>query len=95
MIELDQVTKRFYNPEPIVAADRVSFRCEPGEIFGLLGPNGAGKTTTLRILSTLLRPDEGIARVAGHDVLTAPEQVRASIGFLSAIASRIDTGQPS
>ena len=56
----------------------------PGAIFGLLGPNGAGKTTTLRILSTVLRPTGGRAVVAGFDVLTHPEEVRAQIGFMSA-----------
>jgi sodium transport system ATP-binding protein len=84
MIEISNLSKRFYNPEPVVAVDKVSFTCRPGEIFGLLGPNGAGKTTTLRILSTLIRPDEGSAVVAGHDVSSAPEAVRRSIGFLSA-----------
>ena len=84
MISLSHVTKRFYNPDPVVAVDDVSFSCQPGEIFGLLGPNGAGKTTALRILSTLLKPDTGSAEVAGHDVLIAPEKVRQSIGFLSA-----------
>jgi sodium transport system ATP-binding protein len=84
MIELKNVSKRFYNPDPVVAVDGVSFRCEPGEILGLLGPNGAGKSTTLRILSTLLKADSGTALVAGHDVGAAPEAVRQSIGFLSA-----------
>ncbi|WP_423817264.1 ATP-binding cassette domain-containing protein [Saccharomonospora viridis] len=51
-----------------------------GQVLGLLGPNGAGKTTVVRILTTLLRPDSGEASVAGHDVLTEPDAVRASIG---------------
>jgi sodium transport system ATP-binding protein len=63
------------------AVDGVSFACEAGEIFGLLGPNGAGKTTTLRILATILKPTRGTASVMGHDILEAPEQARASIGF--------------
>jgi sodium transport system ATP-binding protein len=62
----------------------VSFECHPGAIFGLLGPNGAGKTTTLRILSTVLRPTGGRATVAGFDVSTMPEAVRANIGYMSA-----------
>jgi sodium transport system ATP-binding protein len=61
----------------------VSFRCEPGKIFGLLGGNGAGKTTCLRLLATILRPSSGDAAVAGFDVVTQPERVRANIGFLS------------
>jgi sodium transport system ATP-binding protein len=62
----------------------ISFEATPGAIFGLLGPNGAGKTTTLRILSTVLKPTGGRAVVAGHDVVTDPEGVRASIGYMSA-----------
>lgn len=84
MISVDNLTKRFYNPEPITAVDGVSFACEPGEIFGLLGPNGAGKTTALRMLATLMVPDGGVALVNGHNVVGAPELVRQSIGFLSA-----------
>ncbi len=68
---------------PSVAVDGVGFSCRAGEVFGLLGPNGAGKTTTLRMLSTVLAPTAGRARVAGHDVVDAPDAVRASIGFLS------------
>ncbi|MCB9794005.1 MAG: ABC transporter ATP-binding protein [Alphaproteobacteria bacterium] len=82
-ILVEDLAKTFFRPEPVAAVDGVSFRCDPGEVFGLLGPNGAGKTTTLRILSTLLRPDAGRAVVAGHDVTEAPEAVRASIGYLS------------
>jgi len=66
------------------AVDGISFACQPGEIFGLLGANGAGKTTTLRMLATILTPSAGRATVMGHDVTTAPEQVRRSIGFYSA-----------
>jgi len=53
---------------------------QPGEIFGFLGPNGAGKTTTLRMLSTLLQPTGGTARVAGCDLLTQQDRVRDRIG---------------
>jgi sodium transport system ATP-binding protein len=62
----------------------VSFTCEPGRIYGLLGANGAGKTTTLRMLATLLQPVSGTITVAGHDAATAPEKVRANVGFLAA-----------
>lgn len=67
----------------VTALDQVNFDVQPGEIYGLLGPNGAGKTTCLRILSTVLRPTGGAARVAGYDVETQPAKVRAHIGFMS------------
>jgi len=65
------------------AVDRVSFEVEQGEIFGYLGANGAGKSTTIRMLIGLLRPSGGSASVAGHDVATAPDAVKASIGYMS------------
>jgi ABC-2 type transport system ATP-binding protein len=58
-----------------------------GTVLGLLGPNGAGKTTTVRILTTLLRPDEGSARVAGYDVATEAARVRARIGLAGQAAT--------
>jgi sodium transport system ATP-binding protein len=64
--------------------DGIDFECVVGEVFGLLGANGAGKTTTLRMLATILAPTSGTALVAGHDVVTAPEAVRRSLGFYSA-----------
>lgn len=65
------------------AVNGLSFTAYRGEIFGLLGPNGAGKTTTLRMLSTLIRPDEGDAVLDGHSLCTSPAEVRARIGFLT------------
>ena len=62
------------------AVDGVSLRVAPGEIYGFLGPNGAGKSTTVHILTTLLPPTEGSARVAGHDVLSEGRAVRDEIG---------------
>jgi len=66
-----------------VAVDDVSFKCFPGEIYGLLGPNGAGKTTVMRILSTLMKADEGDATVLGKSVKDDPAGVRNSIAFLT------------
>ena len=66
-----------------VAVDSVSFTVEKGEIFGFLGPNGAGKTTTIKILCGLLMPSSGVARIAGWDVSTHPEEVKKSIGYMS------------
>jgi ABC-2 type transport system ATP-binding protein len=60
---------------------------EAGIVLGLLGPNGAGKTTAVRILTTLLLPDEGTARVAGFDVLRDPARVRERIGLAGQYAA--------
>jgi sodium transport system ATP-binding protein len=86
MIEATLLTKVFHDRRKgdILGADRVSFRVEPGSIYGLLGANGAGKTTTLRVLATLLRPTSGTALVAGHDIVREPDKVRANVGFLAA-----------
>src|ERR687897_432171 len=62
------------------AVDGVSLRVAPGEIYGFLGPNGAGKSTTVHILTTLLPPTSGTARVAGHDIVREGPQVRDAIG---------------
>jgi ABC-2 type transport system ATP-binding protein len=62
------------------AVDGIDLRVEPGEVYGFLGPNGAGKSTTVHMLTTLLPPTSGAARVAGHDVLHEGPAVRASIG---------------
>lgn len=92
MIELAGLSKSFldYRRGWVSAVTDLDFICRPGEIFGLLGPNGAGKTTTLRMLSTVLKPTAGRALVAGFDVLTQPEQVRAHIGYLSASTNIYD-----
>ena len=79
-IESDRLTRRFGKT---VADDAISFSVRPGETYGLLGPNGAGKTTLVRMLTTLLAPTSGTARVAGFDVVHQRGKVRASIGTVS------------
>ncbi len=64
------------------ALDKLSLVVEPREIFGLLGPNGSGKTTLFRILSTLMTPSAGQARIAGFDVAKQPHEIRARIGIV-------------
>ena len=66
-----------------VAVNDLSFVMYKGEIYGLLGPNGAGKTTTLRMLSTLIKPDEGDAYINGVSIRKEPEKIRKMIGFLT------------
>jgi sodium transport system ATP-binding protein len=85
MIEARGLCKQFHDKKRgvIRAVDKVSFRCQPGQIYGLLGANGAGKTTTLRLLATILEPTEGTAIVAGYDIVEHPQEVRAQVGFLS------------
>jgi len=70
-----------------VAVDGVSFVVPVGSVLGLLGPNGAGKTTTVRMLTTLSRPTAGTGRVAGHDIIKEPDQVRRSMGLTGQVAT--------
>jgi ABC-2 type transport system ATP-binding protein len=87
-IEVEKLTKRFGE---FVAVDHLSFNVEHGEIFGLLGPNGAGKSTLIRMLTTLIPPSEGTARVNGHDIVRAANDVRQSIGVIpQAMTSDLD-----
>jgi sodium transport system ATP-binding protein len=79
LVEAHGLQKRF---RTFHAVRGVSFQCYAGEVFGLLGPNGAGKTTTIRMLTTILRPTAGTARIAGHDVIDDPGAVRRVIGVL-------------
>ncbi len=87
-IDVQKVTKRFGD---FTAVDEISFSVEPGEFFGLLGPNGAGKSTLIRMLTTLIPPTAGTARVAGFDVATEADAVRKSIGVIpQALTSDIE-----
>jgi ABC-2 type transport system ATP-binding protein len=77
MIQAHGLRKRF---GPTVALDGIDLEVPEGSILGMLGPNGAGKTTAVRILTTLSIPDDGSARVAGHDVVSEAEEVQRNIG---------------
>ena len=79
-IQVEGLTKRFGD---FIADDAVSFAVRRGEIYGLLGPNGAGKTTLIRMLTTLLPPTSGSARIEGHDVVTERPAVRRAVGTVS------------
>jgi ABC-2 type transport system ATP-binding protein len=80
MIEAHELTK-FY--DDFKAVDNVSLDIPAGTLLALLGPNGAGKTTTVRMLTSILAPNSGWARVAGYDVVKQPEMVRAQVGVLT------------
>ena len=83
VIEVTDLTKRFNsNGISFAAVDQITFTVEEREIFALLGPNGAGKTTLIKVLTTLLKPTSGMAKVAGFDVTKEKEKVRASIGIV-------------
>jgi ABC-2 type transport system ATP-binding protein len=77
--------RRVYNvkPAPVIALDGVDLEVAPGEFFGLLGPNGAGKTTLIKILTTLLLPTEGTARVFGFDVARETKQIRRIMNMVA------------
>src|ERR1700682_3716888 len=79
-IETDGLTRRFGD---FVAVDGVSLRIPKGHLYGFLGLNGAGKTTTIRMLTTLLPPSAGTARLWGHDVAREPLVVRGLVGLVS------------
>ncbi len=83
-VEVDGLRREFETKHKnVVALDGVSLQVGEGEIFGVLGPNGAGKTTMIRILSTLLLPTSGVAKVMGYDVAKEPEKVRPLISMAS------------
>ncbi|WP_280195892.1 ATP-binding cassette domain-containing protein [Nocardia farcinica] len=83
-VEADRLVKVFGQQR---AVDGVSLTVPQGAVYGVLGPNGAGKTTTIRMLSTLLRPDGGSARIFGHDVVAEPTAVRSLLGLTGQYAS--------
>ena len=83
-VETQELSRRFGS---FCAVDRLTLQVRSGAIFALLGPNGSGKTTTVRMLTTLLPPSSGTARVDGHDVARDPTSVRARIGYVPQMLS--------
>jgi len=83
-IEAENLTKNFGN---VKALKGISFKVKRGEIFGFLGPNGAGKTTTVRILTCILKPDSGKAKINGYDVVEETLKVKQSIGVLPEVSN--------
>ena len=79
IIITDNLTKKFND---FTAVDHISFSIKKGEIFGFLGPNGAGKTTTIKMLTTLLYPTEGFAKLSDYDIIKQRDDVRQNIGVV-------------
>lgn len=88
MLEIRGLTKRYRTASrgDVLAVDHLSFRVAPGEVYGLLGPNGAGKTTTLRMIATLVPPDEGAISVDGVDQRAHPLRARERMAYVPAEA---------
>ncbi|MBN1473368.1 MAG: ABC transporter ATP-binding protein [Syntrophaceae bacterium] len=79
-ISVTNLEKKFGD---FVAVNKISFSVKKGEIFGFLGANGSGKSTTIRMLCGIITPTSGVGTVAGHDIVTQPEEVKHSIGYMS------------
>lgn len=88
ILSLNRLSQVF---DGIPAVDALTMDIAQGEVFGFLGHNGAGKTTTIQMLTTLVRPASGTARVAGHDILTDPMGVRRCIGYVPENVRLYDT----
>ena len=87
-VEVENLTKCFGD---FCAVKQLSFTVGHGEVFGLLGPNGAGKSTLIRMLTTLVPPTSGTARIKGFDIIRAANEVRQSIGVIpQAMTSDLD-----
>jgi ABC-2 type transport system ATP-binding protein len=78
-IVVENITKKYGNQ---LALDQVSFSIQKGEIVGFLGPNGAGKSTLMKILTTYITPDEGLAKVDGFDIITQKHDIKKIVGYL-------------
>ena len=79
IIKTENLTKKFAD---LTAVDNVTFSVKKGEVFGFLGPNGAGKTTTIKMLTTLLNPTSGSARISDYDIIKQRDKVRQNIGIV-------------
>jgi ABC-2 type transport system ATP-binding protein len=79
MIEIQNLTKRF---GPVTAVANLSLQVRPGEVLGFLGPNGAGKSTTMKMVTGYLAPDEGTARICGHDIVSDTIAAQKKLGYL-------------
>ena len=79
MIQLNNISKSF---DGIYAVKDLSITVQKGEVFGLVGPNGAGKTTTIRILTSLLRPDEGSVFIGGYSIIDEPIKAKSILGYV-------------
>jgi ABC-2 type transport system ATP-binding protein len=92
-IEVRGLAKTY--PGGVEAVRGIDFTVQPGEVFGLLGPNGAGKSTTIGMLTTIVAPTSGVARLAGHDVATDPLAARrvSAVVFQDAVVDRSLTGR--
>jgi ABC-2 type transport system ATP-binding protein len=84
VVEIAALTRKFGE---LTAVDAVTLTIDRGEIFGLIGPNGAGKSTLIRMLTTLLPPTSGTARIAGYDIVRQPAEVRRQIGYVPQLLS--------
>src|SRR6187431_348226 len=88
IIEAQGLTKRFtVKKKTVEAVTDLTFQVTSGELVAFLGPNGAGKSTSLRMLTTLIPPTEGTARVVGYDILRKPAEVRSRIGYVGQLTS--------
>jgi len=87
MIQTEQLSRSYGSKHALID---LTMSVEPGEILGFLGPNGAGKSTTVKILTGLIRPSAGRARVAGYDVVDKPLEVKARIGYVPETAALYD-----
>src|SRR5512136_3022589 len=80
MIQTENLTKKFGD---VLAVDQLALDVKEGEVFGFLGPNGAGKTTTVRMLTSLIGPTGGTARVAGYALGSQDTEIRRNVGVLT------------